>query len=426
MAGPAPQRVVIPYSPRAQFLPLHETTKRFGAVVAHRRAGKTVACVNHLVRAALTCPLPDPRYAYIAPYYSQAKDVAWTYLKKFSAPIPGISVNESELRVDYPNGARVRLYGAENYDRMRGLYFDGIVPDEYGDMDPRAWPEVFRPALSDRRGWTLFIGTPKGKNHFYDLWTAAGRDPAWFTLMLKASETGILPPEELADARKSMSEEQYEQEYECSFEAAILGAYYASEFKRIDADNRIRSVLWEPNLPVHTAWDLGIDDATAIWFVQQAGREVRVIDYYEASGAGLDHYAKVLKEKPYSYGSHFLPHDVEVTELGTGKSRYAMLQSLGVRPTVVRRATVEDGINAARVLLARCWFDADKCERGLNALRQYRKEFDDKTKTWRARPLHDWTSHAADAFRYLAQGLPQHVQALQRPARAISDYQMLG
>jgi len=385
-----------------------------------------VACVNHLVRAALTCPLPDPRYAYIAPYYSQAKDVAWTYLKKFSAPIPGISVNESELRVDYPNGARVRLYGAENYDRMRGLYFDGIVPDEYGDMDPRAWPEVFRPALSDRRGWTLFIGTPKGKNHFYDLWTAAGRDPAWFTLMLKASETGILPPEELADARKSMSEEQYEQEYECSFEAAILGAYYASEFKRIDADNRIRSVLWEPNLPVHTAWDLGIDDATAIWFVQQAGREVRVIDYYEASGAGLDHYAKVLKEKPYSYGSHFLPHDVEVTELGTGKSRYAMLQSLGVRPTVVRRATVEDGINAARVLLARCWFDADKCERGLNALRQYRKEFDDKTKTWRARPLHDWTSHAADAFRYLAQGLPQHVQALQRPARAISEYKMLG
>ena len=407
------QRITIPYSPRVQFQAFHDRTQRFAAIVAHRRAGKTVACVNDLIRAALTCKRDNPRLAYIAPYFTQAKDIAWNYVKQYTAVIPGVETNESELRVDLPNGGRVRLYGAENYDRLRGIYLDGVVLDEPADIDPRAWPEVIRPALSDRGGWAVFIGTPKGRNAFYEIWAGdsdgkwngAINDPDWFALMLKASETNILAPEELDDQRKQMSADQFEQEYECSFQAAIQGAYYGREMSQAEKDNRIGGVPWEPKLKVHTAWDLGIGDSTAIWFVQQSGKELCVIDYYEASGVGLDHYAKVLGEKQYVYGDHILPHDVTVKELGTGRSREETLRSLGIAPRIIPAQSVEDGINAARLIVSRCWFDADKCKRGIEALRQYRRDYDEKLKNFKSRPLHDWTSHAADAFRYLALGL---------------------
>lgn len=368
-------------------------------------AGKTVACIMDLVDAALRCEKPNPRFAYIAPFYAQAKDVAWAYFKQFTAPIPGVEVHESELRIDLPNGARLRLYGADNYDRMRGIYFDGAVLDEYGDMDPRAWAEVIRPILSDRRGWATFIGTPKGRNHFYEIWQAAKENPSeWFTLMLRASETGLLPPEELEDARKVMTPEQYEQEYECSFDAAILGAYYGREMQRLEAEGRIRSVPYDPSLPVYTGWDLGLDDATAIWFVQVAGAEVRVIDYLETNNEALSSIARsLLNERPYMYGEHYLPHDAEIRELMTAKSRKETLESLGVRPVrVAPRQNVEEGINAVRNLLPRCVFDEKKCARGIEALRNYQREWDDKLKTFRKTPRHDWASHGADAFRYLA------------------------
>src|SRR5690606_36057061 len=358
-----------------------------------------------LVDAALRCEKPNPRFAYIAPFYAQAKDVAWAYFKQFTAPIPGVEVHESELRIDLPNGARLRLYGADNYDRMRGVYFDGAVLDEYGDMDPRAWAEVIRPILSDRRGWATFIGTPKGRNHFYEIWQAAKENPSeWFTLMLRASETGLLPPDELEDARKVMTPEQYEQEYECSFEAAILGAYYGREMQRLEAEGRIRSVPYDPSLPVYTGWDLGLDDATAIWFVQVAGAEVRVIDYLETNNEALSSIARsLLNERPYMYGEHYLPHDAEIRELMTAKSRKDTLESLGVRPVrVAPRQNVEEGINAVRNLLPRCVFDEKKCARGIEALRNYQREWDDKLKTFRKTPRHDWASHGADAFRYLA------------------------
>jgi hypothetical protein len=190
--------IELPYLPRPHFLSFHARKERFAVLVCHRRAGKTVACINDLIRAAVTCPRPQARFAYLAPYYAQAKDVAWDYLTSYVAPIPGVGVNISELRVDLPNGARLRLYGAENAERLRGLYLDGIVIDEPADMDPRVWPEILRPALADREGWAVFIGTPKGRNAFCELWEKAKADPAWFTLMLKASETGILPAQELA------------------------------------------------------------------------------------------------------------------------------------------------------------------------------------------------------------------------------------
>ena len=291
-------RVTIPYNPREQFLGLHNRTQRWGIAVCHRRAGKTVACVNELIRGAISCRLKDPRFAYVAPFYSQAKDVAWSYVRRFAGAIPGAVPYENELRIDLPNGGRIRLYGADNYDRLRGVYFDGIVLDEYGDIDPRAWQEVIRPALSDREGWAIFIGTPKGRNHFSELWDQAQRDPQWFTLMLRASETGLISEKELQDARKSMSEDQYEAEYECSFQAAVVGSYFGREMSQAEKDKRIANVPWEPKLTVYTAWDLGIGDSTAIWFAQYVGKEIRLIDYVENSGVGLDWYAKQLAAKP--------------------------------------------------------------------------------------------------------------------------------
>lgn len=398
-------------------MPFHEREQRWSVIVAHRRAGKTVACINELIKAAMTCEKPDGRFAYLAPYHAQAKDIAWDYLVRYSSPIPGLGINISELRIDYPNGARVRLYGAENAERMRGLYLDGVVVDEPADIDPRVWPEIIRPALSDRQGWSTWIGTPKGKNAFWELWDKAQGDPTWYSVMLKASETGLVLASELIEAQKSMTEDQYAQEFECSFEAAIQGAYYGKEMKLADADKRITRVPYEPGSVVHTAWDLGIDDATAIWFAQQVGKEVRLIDYYENQGHDLAHYVSHLRTKPYAYApTHILPHDANVRELGTGKSRVEMLKALGLPATVLPAQEVADGINAARMLLPRCWFDSDKCSRGIEALRQYRTDYDDKLKVFKNRPLHDWSSHAADAFRYLALGLrPVQPKPVKKP-----------
>lgn len=397
------QRIVIPYAPRSQFLPLHESRKRWSITVAHRRAGKTVAEINKLIRKALECDRVEPRFAYAAPTYAQAKDVAWTYLRRFTAPIPGVVAHETELRVDLPNAARIRLYGLDNYDRIRGGYLDGIVLDEYGDCDPRAWQEVIRPALSDRIGWADFIGTPRGRNHFSEMWDAAAEDDSWFRLMLKAGDTGLLAADELADARKAMTEEQYAAEYECSFSAGLLGAYYGKEMELAESQGRIGVVPWEPTLPVHTAWDLAIGDATAIWCVQLAGREVRVIDYIENSGVGIDWYVRELDKRPWKWGEHILPHDAEVRELGTGKSRLEVMASLGLHKTrIIPAQSIEDGVNAARMLLPNAWFDREKCTRGIRALQNYQAEWDDKRKVLKDRPLHNWASHGADAFRYLA------------------------
>ncbi len=400
------------YQPRPLQAELHAAFRRFNVLVCHRRFGKTVLCVNELIDQALRSRLERPRYAYVAPFYKQAKAVAWDYLKHYTQPIPKVARHETELRVDLPNGARIQLYGADNYDALRGIYLDGAVMDEYAQMPPKAWSEVIRPAIADRAGFAIFIGTPRGRNAFAELYETARDDSAWLARLYRASETGILGREELELARRQMSEEEFAQEFECSFDAAVAGAYYGKVLAEAERQGRICAVPWAPELPVTTAWDLGIDDATAIWFLQTAGAELRVIDYYEASGVGLEHYAKVLQQKPYVYGEHLLPHDVEVSELGTGRSRYATLAALGLRGRVVARQPVEDGINAVRNLLPRCLFDRTRTARGLEALRQYRRDWDESLGTFRARPRHDWASHAADAFRYLAMGL----RVQQRPA----------
>jgi hypothetical protein len=399
--------LVSPYEVRDQFRPLHARDTRWFIGVAHRRAGKTVADINELVIGATKCPLPNPRFAYIAPQLNQAKDIAWVYLKEYTAFIPGMKINESELWVELPGGARIRIYGADNPDRLRGIYLDGAVLDEFGDMDPTIWSQVIRPALSDRKGWACFIGTPKGKNTFHKLWVAAEDDPDWTRLMLRASETGLLDDKELADARKMMSDDEYAQEYECSFDAAVRGAYYAQEMNAAENEEtpRITSVPYDPRLLVHTAWDLGVADSTVIWFIQTMGRETRFIDVLKGEGVGLDWYARKLQERNYLYGTHYLPHDIEVRELGTGKSRLEVLNGLGVNNvTVCPNLPIADGIQSVRMLLPTCWFDKDKCKDGIEALRMYRRDYDEKRQEFRQAPLHDWTSHYADAARYFAVG----------------------
>jgi len=416
--------ITIPYTPRAAFLPFHNRAKRWACLVCHRRAGKTVACINELIKAALTEKKKDCRFAYVAPQYSQAKDIAWGYVKQFSGAIPGVVYNESELRVDFPNGNRVRLYGTENESRLRGLYFDGVILDEYADIHPRVYDEIIRPLLVDRQGWAVFIGTPMGHNAFYDthrkaIGTFTNADGSrfdnadWYSLVLKASTSGLIPLKELEDARKDMTDDSYLQEFECSFEAAIKGAVFGQEMKKLEEDGRICSVPYDPISEVWTAWDLGIGDATAIWFAQQVGREVRIIDFYMARGAGIDHYVRILKDKPYNYARHLLPHDADKTELGSGISIIEQLKSLGVRNTrVVKKATLDEGIKFARLFLPKCVFDAKKCNEGIEALKIYRYEYDARTNENSKRPIHDWASHPADAFRYLAAGFkPESMHA---------------
>jgi len=258
----------------------------------------------------------------------------------------------------------------------------------------------------------LFVGTPQGRGWFYkiDRNEDGSLAPDFFRLTLKASETGIIKPEELESLRAGLTEEQFAQEFECSFEAAVIGAYYGRLMSQVETDKRITGVPYEPTAQVWTAWDLGIRDATAIWFAQVVGREIRIIDYYEAAGVDLGHYVRELLSKPYLYQGHIVPHDAQAKELGTGKSRPEVLESLGLKNiTVAAMHRVEDGINAVRTIIPRCWFDQNKCARGIDALKLYRAEYDDKLQTLKPRPVHDWTSHAADAFRYLAMTLDSRI-----------------
>jgi phage terminase large subunit len=370
--------------------------------VAHRRAGKTVATIADLIDGVLRCPLENARGAYVAPTYVQAKDVAWGYAKQYSARIPGVTFNESELRIDYPGGARIRLYGAENYDRMRGLYLDRLVLDEYADMNPAAWPEVLRPALSDRKGSAVFIGTPKGRNAFWEVCEHAKESGEWFYDRMRASETGIVDPGELADARASMTTEQYATEFECSFDSAVVGAYYGAEIEAAYEERRIASVPHDPALPVTTYWDLGLDDATAVLFVQLHGKEIRIIEAEEWTQTPLTQVAKEVMDRPYTYADHVLPHDVRVREMTTGRSREEVLRNILGRLSVAPQLSVEDGINALRTIFSRIWLDEKKSAKFVEAAKNYRKKWDDKRKVFENRPYHDWSSHLADAGRMLA------------------------
>lgn len=387
------------YRPREPFNALHGRRQRWAICVAHRRAGKTVACINELIHSALSTKRRAARFAYVAPFYRQAKAVAWDYLKQFSKQIPGLKVNEAELRVDFPNGARIQLFGADNADALRGLGFDGLVADEYGDWKPSVWAYVIRPALADKAGWAIIIGTPKGRNSFFEVYRDAQASPDWFVATIKASESRLLPQAELNALRAELTDDAWRQEMECDFDAALPGAIFGKELYELEADGRLRDGLYDPALPVHAVMDLGYSDDTAIWWFQ-VRNELRLIDCYSASGMPIAHYNDVLQAKRWKYGEWlWLPHDARAKSLQTGRSIEEQFRSLGWKPRIVPELGLVDGIQAARLTLADAQFD-EACREGLDALKQYQREFDEDKKCFRDRPRHDWTSHYADAFRY--------------------------
>ena len=394
--------IVIPYKPRElqNFLHKKIDKHRFNVLVLHRRAGKTVMMINHMLRSALMNPLPNSRYAFLSPTFKQGKATAWDYIKTYAGKIPGTKFNESELRCDLPNGARITILGAENDQALRGIFLDGCVFDETQSIKPTIFPEIIRPALADRKGWCVFIGTPKGRNYFYELYEQAKENKDWYSCVFKASDTKILDDEELKAAQEVMSKDLYEQEFECSFQAAITGSYYGHIIESLAKEGRVGDVPYDDNLDVETWWDLGLNDSTSIWFAQRYKGEIRLIDYYENSGFGLDHYIDIIDQKGYDYSKHIAPHDIKVRELGNmGKSRLESALELGIAFEVAPKVSIEDGIEAVRKQLTNCWFDKNKCKTAIEYLKAYQKRWDDKNQCFRNKPLHNFASHCADSFR---------------------------
>ena len=407
--------IVFEYVPRNAFVPFHQRTERYALMVCHRRAGKTVACVNELVLRGLYTKKKRARYAYVAPYRQQAKEIAWSYLKEATRDIRVGPPRESELRVELPNDVTITLYGADNPDALRGLYFDGIILDEFGDMKPSLMGEVITPCLADRQGWLAIIGTMKGRNQFYDYGKKAKNSNDWYYKMLKASESGLIPEKELQNLREIMTASQYEQEMECSAEAALLGTFYAEAINQIKENGRLLNErLYEPGQKVHVAADVGLRDSTAWWFWQPRPDGIAVIDYHEADGKHVEYYLEMLYKKDYEYQAIWLPHDAKAKTLATRRSTVEQFQSPSIsRPDlfdegdrlpirIVPKLGIQHGIDAARLILPTCYFDAEQCDSGLDSLRSYRRQFHEHTGTFSDTPLHDWASNGADAFRYLA------------------------
>lgn len=394
------------YIPRQHMMEFHARPNRFSILVFHRRAGKTVACINDLIDKAIQCTLPMPRFGYIAPLYKQAKSVAWAYLKLYAAPLIA-KVMESELSVILKNGALIQLYGADNPDSLRGVYFDGVILDEYADMSPRLFGEVIAPTLVDRKGWAVFIGTVKGMNHFYDLWNdASAQSNVWYTKMLKASESGIIDAAELEMLAHlpGSDEDTFRQEFECDFRAAIRGAYYGKQLNLLETKGHMGSFPWDSNKIVYTSWDIGYTDDTSIWFYQYNGKEIAIVDFYTVAGASVGEVLDYLRTKPYVYGEFHLPHDAANKSFQTGKSTRELMIAEGARTRLIPNLSLQDGIQAVRVTLNNTYFNTDSPDVriGLNALRIYQREWDDKRRMFKDQPLHDWASNPADSFRMLA------------------------
>ena len=415
--------IKIPYTPRKHQAYLHKkiSENRWNVLVCHRRFGKTVCMINHLIRSALLSKNKNPRYAYIAPTFKQAKSIAWDYMKQFTAKIPYTKFNETELRVDLPNGSRITLLSSEQPDSLRGLFLDGVCIDEVAQVEPRLWNEIIRPALSDRKGFCYFIGTPAGmSNLFYELYQYALGDDEWFTYTAKASETKIIDQKELDAAKAQMGDTRYRQEFECDWIANIEGAIYADALAKMEDKKQIARVPYDPSLPVSTSWDLGVSDHSAIIFYQQLGRAINIIDYHEERGQGLPHYIQMIKDKDYVYKDHYAPHDIEVTDFSNGKTRREVAYQLGIRFKVVPKIPLEDGIHATTMTLPRCWIDTDHCKKLIDALRHYHRKYIDKNRMFRSKPVHDWSSHACDAMRYLAVGL-QEINTRQAAPQSVAD-----
>lgn len=401
------------YVPREQFLPFHHRHQRWACIVAHRRAGKTVACINELLTRALASKKTNAQFAYIAPYFVQAKQIAWEYIKLYGRDVI-VRSNESELYVEVTNRAgsksKIFLFGADNPDRLRGLYLDGCVIDEPADISPSFFALIIRPMLADRKGWCVWVGTPKGHDEFYEIYVKSINNPEWYSLRLKASESGLLNEDELKSIRADMDDDQYEQEMETNFEAAIRGAYYGKIMADLERKGLINDeVLPDPDIPVDTFWDLGVADHMAIWIVQNVGSEVRWLEALSGGGYGIEDYIGMLRERPYNFrkdGEMMVchgPHDLRVRELTRGKkSRLEVALEMGVRFKIVPNIALVDGRQALRSILKQSCFNRTLTKHGVLALQQHRGEYDEDRKVLSALPIKDWTGHYADAARYVA------------------------
>lgn len=396
------KKITSPYVPRKWAVPFHDTDKRWMVLVVHRRAGKTTAALNFLIRSALT--KRNTNYAYIAPTYKMAKNAAWDILKEYIRFVPGIICRESELSVTFPGGSKITLYGSENPDRLRGIGLSGVVFDEYGMQPGNIFTEVIRPTLLESEGYAIWIGTPQGKNEFYRLFEAHKNDGDWFTCHLTVDDTGVIDKEEIENSKKTMSREEYRQELYCSFDSAVKGAVYAEEINRAREGKRIMIIPLQHDKKVHTVWDIGVGQAMAIGFYQRVGEMIHMIDYWEGiENDGIDQAVLALQRKSYNYGTHFAPHDINTPEISTGKTRLDYAKDLGISFSVISSKTnVDDGIQAGKFMFDRLWIDEEKCLPWLDAISQYKREWDEKRNMFKEVPYHNWTSHAADVHRYAA------------------------
>lgn len=386
------------------------------AAVWHRRSGKDDVALHWSATAAFE---RIGNYWHMLPEASQARKAIWdavnphTGIKRIDEAFPPEirrSTRKNEMLIEFVNGSTWQVVGSDNFNSLVGAAPIGIVFSEFSVANPVSW-DYLRPILRENGGWALFLYTARGKNHGYKLYNTAKQlmkdDGSWFAELLTVEDTGNV---ELAEAerREGMSDDMVQQEYYCSFDSANPGAYYGKQISKAYADNRIGRVPVEPGVPCETWWDLGMDDAMSIWITQTVVREIRCVHYYENSGEGLAHYAKYLSDwasqHEVAFARHGMPHDIEVRELGTGKSRKEVCErQLGLRPIVVApQLDLESGIEQTRRLLGQCWFDETECKQGIACLTDYTKDWDDKGKVFRPTPKHNWASHGADSFRTLA------------------------
>jgi len=406
--------ITLPYNfePRDYQMPLWtamETGTRRAVAIWHRRAGKDLTALHFCTTAMIERP---GLYWHLLPTYNQGRKIVWDGMDRNGRPfldaIPPDLIkgnpNNTDMKLETVNGSMYQVVGTDWVDRLVGANPVGCIFSEYSLQDPRAW-DLIRPILLENKGWAMFVYTPRGKNHGYELYKMAKNNPkTWFSEILTIRDTGVITPEDIEEERNSgMSEELIQQEFFCSFEAGVPGAYFVDQVLAAKKDGRFSRLPIHSDVPVDTYWDLGMDDSMSIWFVQDIGREIHLIDYLEGSGEGLPYYAKELAKKNYLYGMHYAPHDIKVREMGSGRSRRETARKLGIEFQVVKKvAYKEEAIEAARNIFALCWFDAKRCARGIDALENFKKEYDDKRKVFLNQPVHDWAMHGADAFMTLA------------------------
>lgn len=415
----------IAIKPKPHQLEVLKCKKRHRAVVFHRRAGKTVMAILAALECQLTCPLPSPRIFYVAPFLRQAKKLAWDYLASITTSGGDhFAINRSELTTTFKhNDGRIILSGSDNIESLRGIYADLVVVDEMADIDPGLWGSVLRPALADRKGRAIIMGTPRGRmNLLYDLSLKGNDDPDWAYFQKDYTQTGMLDLDEVAAMRREMSEAMFEQELMVSFNAALIGAVYGKEMNALQAEGRFCSIKYDPQYPVFTTWDLGWRDATAIWFCQLVGNQLYVIDYEEYAFTSLVDIAQLVRAKPYEFTEfHYGPHDLWHTELGSGNSRYEILRRFDFNFHPPINWSIEDGIEAMRAMLPFTWINAEKCRRLLECLVNYKYDLASDQRSYKNVAQHNWSSHACDAGRMLAVALDKSARPSATPRKRRGD-----